>query len=71
MMLDTSLRQTYIANEIKMVAATLSSDLNLNIQITTFSITKNEGTTSTEYSCSIELTVNGNLSKIEVTSSVD
>lgn len=71
MMLDTSLRQTYIANEIKMVAATLSSDLNLNIQITNFSINKNEGTTSTEYSCSIELTVNGNLSKIEVTSSVD
>ena len=70
-MLDTSLRQTYIANEIKMVVATLSSDLNLNIQITNFSINKNEGTTSTEYSCSIELTVNGNLSKIEVTSSVD
>lgn len=71
MMLDTSLRQTYVANELKMVASVLSQDLKLNIIIKKFSINKTSGSGTSEYSCQIELSVNGDLSKIEVRSSID
>lgn len=71
MMLDTTLRQTYVANELKMVAGVLSEDLDLQIEIVKFNINRFSGTASTQYSCDIELKVNGDLSKVVVTTSSD
>lgn len=71
MMLDTSLRQTYVANELHMVAAVLSSDLSLPIDIINFNIEHNTGSAASEYICVIQLKVNDDLMTMSLSSIKD
>lgn len=68
MMLDTSLRNTYISNELQLIARVLSTDLKLNIQIINFTIDRKVGTADTQYVCNIELKCNDDLLRISLSS---
>lgn len=69
MMLDSSLRQTYVSNELKLVSSVLSNDLNLDVKVTKFNIDRQVGTANTQYVCNIELKVNNELIRLAVSSS--
>ena len=71
MMSDTSLRQTYIANELYMITSVLSRDLSIDVKVVKFKISRQVGTANTEYVCQIELKVDGNLMDLSVTTSND
>lgn len=71
MMSDTSLRQTYISNELYMVTSILSRDLSLNVRVVNFKISRQVGAASTEYICEIELSVDGDLLKMAVTTTAE
>lgn len=71
MMLDTSLRQTYVANEIKLVTAAISSDLSIPVIVKYFNIDRQVGTASTQIICNIELVANGENFKLSIDSTND
>lgn len=69
MMLDTSLRNTYVSNELYLITRVLGADLNLNITVQDFKINKYSGTANSQYVCEIKLKVNNDLLSIAVSSS--
>ena len=69
MMLDTSLRQTYISNELHLVTSTISSDLNLDVKVIRFDIDHQVGSANSQYICNIELQVNDEIFKMSIDAS--
>ena len=69
MMLDTSVRNTYISNELYLITRVLATDLQLNINVVKFDIQRYSGTANSQYICNIELKVNDDLLSMAISSS--
>lgn len=71
MMLDTSLRQTYVANELRLVTATISEDLSLKVTVNKFDIVRLTGSANTQIICNIELLVEDEVFNLSIDATND